>query len=76
MAKANRIVSGIMLALCTLVAIVVNGAPKRGGNANNGDAGLRDEWIREVKKLESGPVADPFDPKAGAERRRGKSVAL
>ena len=72
MAKANRIVSGIMLALCTLVAIVVNGAPKRGGNANNGDAGLRDEWIREVKKLESEPVADGFVEWTGLESVKGK----
>ena len=72
MAKANRIVSGIMLALCTLVAIVVNGAPKRGGNANNGDAGLRDEWIREVKKLEEEPVADGFVKWRGLDSFKGK----
>jgi hypothetical protein len=45
---------------CALAAITACGAAKRDGKSKNGEADLRNEWVREVKKLESEPVASDF----------------
>ncbi len=62
-----------MVALCALAITTADGAAeKRGGNNRSSETDQREEWAREVKKLESEPVADGFVKWTGLETVRGK----
>ena len=72
MANTKRIAVGIVVALCALAVTTVDGAAtKRDGNNKNCETDQREEWIREVKKLESEPVADGFVKWTGLEILKG-----
>ena len=73
MINAKRTAAGVVLAFCALVTIAADGAtPKRNGNSKNVGADPREEWVREMKKLESESVADDFVKWAGLESFRCK----
>ncbi len=72
MTNMKRTASGIALALCAFATVAADGAaPKRGGNGKKGETDQREEWIREVKKLEAEPVADGFVKWTGLDSVRG-----
>lgn len=72
MTNMKRTASGIALALCAFATVAADGAaPKRGGNGKNGETDQREEWIREVKKLEAEPVADGFVRWTGLDSVKG-----
>ena len=72
MANTKRIAAGIVVSLCALAVTMADGAAaKREGNNKNSATDQREEWIREVKKLESEPVADGFVKWTGLEILKG-----
>ena len=73
MTNARQNAASVVLALCALTTIVADGAPaKRNANNKNDEVDQREEWIREVRKLEAEPVADGFVKWRGLDSFKGK----
>ena len=73
MTNARQNAASVVLALCALMTIVADGAPaKRNANNKNDEVDQREEWIREVRKLEAEPVADGFVKWRGLDSFKGK----